>query len=123
VALLKRRTLPAQSGSDQQMYLPRPLANIWTVLMREGEGEARSFWDEYAHRREAGIDADKAVEQTLAKLLPSDQVDEVLAMLRGELDQQLSMIKPFDGREMKAGLIDKGDTVWHKFQALPGWPD
>jgi hypothetical protein len=114
MATFKQLSSLAQSGG-QPSYLPRPLANMSAVL--------NPFWDEYAHRREAGIDPDEAVDQSLTALLPSDQVDEVLAMLRGELDQRLSILNPFNGREVKADLIEAGDKTWHKFQASPGWSD
>ena len=83
----------------------------------------KPFLDEYALRRHAGMDPDEAMEQSLTVLLPSDQVDGVFSMLRGELDQQFSSTKPFDGRGMKSGLIASGDKAWNKFQTLPGWPD
>lgn len=109
-----RKASPAQSGSGQ-LYMPTPLARMSAVL--------NPFWDEYAHRREAGMDPDEAVEQSLTALLPSDQVDEVLAMLRGELDQRFSIIDRFNGRKVKSGLIATGDKTWHEFQALPDWPN
>ena len=68
------------------------------------------------------MDADEAVDGSLTLLLPSHEVDEVLAMLRGELDERLSLLKPFDGQHIKSGLVESGDTVWHKCQALRGWP-
>src|SRR5258708_4577994 len=115
MALFKKRPSPVESGGNEPMYLPRPLANMSAVL--------EPFWDEYSHFREAGMEGDESVDQSLTALLPSDQLDEVLAMLCGELDQQLSVIKPFEGRPLKAGLIESGDKTWHKFQELPGWPD
>ena len=111
---MSTRPAPAQSETDRQTYLA-PVANVAAVL--------NSFWDEYANRREIGMDPDEAVDKSLTLLLPPDQVDDVLAMLRGGLDQPLSILNPFDGRELKLALIERGDQMWHRMQALPGWPD
>ena len=82
MAVFKRRASPAQSGSGEPMYLPRPRANMSAVLS--------PFWDVCAHRREAGMNPDEAVDESLTE-----------PMLRAGLDQQLSAIEPFDGREIK----------------------
>ena len=82
--MFEREPSPPQRGCDQEMYLQRPLANMAAVL--------KPFWDEYADRREIGMDPDEAVDKSLVLLLPTDQVVEVLAMLRGDLDRQLSIL-------------------------------
>lgn len=112
--MFERQSSPPQRDCDQEMYLQRSLANIAAVL--------KPFWDEYANRREIGMEPDEAVDKSLTLLLPTDQVDEVLAMLRGGLDRQLSILNCFDGRELKLALIERGDQTWHRMQALPGWP-
>ena len=43
-------------------------------------------------------------------------------MLRGGLDQPLSILNPFDGRELKLALIERGDQMWHRMRALPARP-
>jgi hypothetical protein len=113
--MLNRRLSPPQGDSHQQMDLSRSLANVAAVLNR--------FWAEYANRREIGMEPDQAVDKSLTLVLPSDQVDEVLAMLRGELDGSLAMHNSFEGRELKSALIERGDQTWHRMQALPDWPD
>ena len=95
--MFERQQSSLQRGRYQEVYVQRPIANLAAVL--------NPFWDEYANRREIGMDTDEAVDKSLALLLPSDQVDEVIAMLRGELDQQLSEVNPFDGRELKLALL------------------
>ena len=113
--MFERQPSAPQGGCDQETYLRRPLANIAAVL--------RAFWNEYAYRREIGMEPDEAVDKSLTLLLPTDQVDEVLAMLRGDLDRQLSILDGFEGRELKLALIERGDQTWHRMQALPDWLD
>ena len=94
VPMFERQPSPPQRGCDQEMYLPRPLANIAAVL--------KPFWDEYANRRAIGMDPDEAVDKSLTLLLPTDQVVEVLAMLRG------SSTRAVDPRLFRGARVEVG---------------
>ena len=114
---LKRRV--AQTGAEQ-LYLPKPMADLSSVL--------EAFWEPYARERESGKDAGQACFDVLAKLLPIEDFIEVISMFSGSWDEKINAVpmhagqEPFDGREMHEGLMLQGDKTWAQYQQLDGWP-
>lgn len=117
---LARDTISAGAYADgarqeTERWIAKPLADLARVIDQ--------FWDSYTRLRESGSVASSAVDESLRRLLPADQLDRVLATLNGDLDEEFSIGKPFDGTHVRNGLIETGDKLWLQYQQLPGWPD
>jgi hypothetical protein len=102
-------------GSGDELYMVAPLHDLVEVL--------DPFWEAYARQREAGEDPRLAVRNAVTQVVAPEKTAEVLAMLSGHIDRKLSVIKPFDGRELCEGLIAQGEKTWQGYREIPGWID
>ncbi len=103
---LKRR---ARSG--EKKYLPAPLVDLISVF--------EPFLDEYAARREAGMDQSDSMAGALGSLLPEDKLVELANTLNGDRDEFYSQVgPPFDGQELAVELAETGDDYWQKLKIL-----
>lgn len=100
-------------GSGDELYMVAPLQELVSVLDQ--------FWEAYARRREAGEDPRLALRNAVTQVVAPGEASEVLAMLSGHIDRKLSVVKPFDGRNLCEGLIAQGDKTWQSYREIPGW--